>query len=206
MDTETVTITVQDEKFQLFLEAVTALNVSSREAAGGKVVLDYQKVKHTAALVLGLIDPTQPYGTELFDALCHVTVTVAIEVACLRLTGDQNVEVLLIQRRADDTAYPGEWHCPGSALRRGESYDDVFARLSRGEFWAEIRSKEFLEHYTIPHEARGHFLSLIYLCDVAEGTKGTWFPVSALPEKTVTHHRDFFIPTAVKAFLARHGK
>ncbi|MDP3685650.1 MAG: NUDIX hydrolase [bacterium] len=162
----------------------------------------YDQVKRAAVEVLKLINPAQqPYGTELFDSLCRLTVTVAIEAVCLRRnTETGEVEALLTQRRHDDTAYPGEWHFPGSVKRPGELDEQVLARLAKDEFCTQILRKRFVENYDMPHADRGHFLHLVYLCEVAEEAKGTWYPVDLLPEKIVHFHRDRYIPMAVRAF------
>lgn len=159
----------------------------------------YDECKHQAAEALKLIDPKRPYGTELFDALCRLTITPALEIVCLRRRGE-TIEVLLTQRSPTDTAYPNEWHCPGSAKRVGESDEDVFARLVKGEFMADITSRRRLDIFDNFAEARGHFLSIVYLCEAAEGTRGQWFDVTKLPIKTVDHHINIIIPMAVKAF------
>ena len=66
---------------------------------------------------LKIVDPTKPLGTEIFNALARVTVSVAMEAVCLRrqlYIPEINSEVLselqvyLVQRAPDDTAYPGE--------------------------------------------------------------------------------------------------
>jgi hypothetical protein len=161
----------------------------------------YERAKRTAVEALKLIDPTRPYGTDFFNSVCRFSVTVSIEAVCLRRNTETGwLEVLLIKRRDDDSAYPGEWHCPGSAKRPGELDEHVFARLAQGEFCTQIIRKWFVERHDNPHEARGHFLHLVYLCEVEEGAKGTWYPVVRLPEKTVDIHRDCVIPMAVQAF------
>ena len=60
---------------------------------------------------LAKIDPRKPYGTTLFNAIARLTVSPAVETVCLRLNQTtKEVEVYLVQRARDDTAYPGEWH------------------------------------------------------------------------------------------------
>jgi len=182
-------------------------------------------------LIQGLreLDPANPYGTELFDALARLTVSVAVEAVCLRLQrrlvdGDaigtpsgriitpdasyDELQVYMVRRSPDDTAYPGEWHCPGSVIRRGEDVADVFSRLSMREFDGAKLQWRFIANVNYPTEARGHFLSLVYLCvlEDAEGLKGKWFPVNQLPEKTVENHRYRIIPAAVGAFVAENTK
>jgi ADP-ribose pyrophosphatase YjhB (NUDIX family) len=161
-------------------------------------------------LVQGLreIDPSHPYGPELFDALARLTVSVAIEAVCLRLNPQsRNVEVYLVKRSETETAYPGEWHCPGTVIRPGEEFSSAFERLSRKEFGAKFLETRFVSNLNHPTEARGHFLSMVYLCILGETSgalRGQWFPVKALPEKTVIHHRVRVIPTAVGAFVAEN--
>ena len=167
-------------------------------------------------LIQGLreIDPTKPYGTELFDVLARLTVSVAVEAVCLRLDpGTKKVEVYMIQRSLDDTAYPGEWHCPGSVLRPREEIEDIFSRLQKKEFgsFAHLGEKRFVANVNHPTEARGHFLSLVYLCNLADDDvgnwdishlRGKWFPVDQLPEETIEHHLKRIIPCALGAFVA----
>lgn len=165
---------------------------------------------------LAKIDPLQPYGTALFDALAKATVSVAVEAVCLKLKEDivldgskiYWVEVYLVQRAVDDTAYPGEWHCPGSVLRPGENFADVLARLEQKEFHAKLASARFIDLVNHPTEARGHFLSLVFLCDLpeADGQRGKWFAVNNLPHPTVTSHSYRIIPAALGAFVAENTK
>ena len=156
-------------------------------------VVDRGGVKRVAAFCLGLVEPG-PLGTELFDAIARHSVTLAVEAVCLR-RGQRGIEVLLTQRPLDDTAYPGEWHCPGSVLRPGEEFEDVFERLADREFRGLVSSWRFVGEMNNPEEARGHFVSRIYLV-VPEGEpkKGEWFTVDDLPKNTVDHHRDSIIP------------
>jgi ADP-ribose pyrophosphatase YjhB (NUDIX family) len=159
-------------------------------------------------LIQGLreIDPSKPYGTEFFDALARLTVSVAVEAVCLRLDVlTKQVEVYMVQRSPDDTAYPGEWHCPGSFLRPKEEFTVVFDRLSKREFKAHVSPIQFVANVNHTTEARGHVLSVVYLCALEAGDlQGRWFPVNQLPEKTVECHRRRIIPVAVGAFVAEN--
>ena len=160
----------------------------------------YKSIKERVVQALSLIDPTKPHGTNLFNALARVTVSSGIEAVCLRRDpGLRKIKVLLVQRSLDDTAYAGEWHCPGSILRPGEEFSDVFNRLGKLEFKGSVFPKQLVGHYNNVHEQRGHFLSIIYLCET-DGASGTWHTVDSLPENTVDHHRNFVIPMAVKKF------
>ncbi|MFA5878100.1 MAG: NUDIX domain-containing protein [Candidatus Staskawiczbacteria bacterium] len=165
---------------------------------------DYRR----AVEALKIVDSTQPLGTELFNALARITVSVAVEAVCLRYNSEKKkVEVYLIQRSPNDTAYPHEWHCPGSVMRPGESFKDVLGRLAEGEFGANLVSPRFVANINpsaSEPEARGHFLSIVYLCTLEEkkALRGKWFSTDQLPEQTVEHHRTRIIPCALGAFVA----
>ncbi|MBI2054293.1 MAG: NUDIX hydrolase [Candidatus Staskawiczbacteria bacterium] len=154
------------------------------------------------------INPFQPYGTELFDALARITVSIAIETVSLRFNNATNkLEVYMVQRSLIDTAYPGEWHSPGSVMRPGESVEDVLDRLAKREFCNPFISIQFvgvINPSKKSPEVRGHFVGLAYLCVFKEtnALRGKWFPVDELPEKTVIHHQKRIIPVAVGSFLA----
>lgn len=185
--------------------------------------------KAAVAEVLKCLSPGG-YGTPLFDALTRLTWTIAMEAVWLRERGGQ-LEVYLRQRSPTDTAYPKQWHCPGAAWRVGEgkaARDEdmdiekvVGQRLAKGEFGVEsgFSKLTFVKNFPNPNEARGPFLSVIYLVELEDegkvGKTGGWFPVDKLPEKTVYHHALTIIPAAVefwcvtrqaKPGFVNHGK
>lgn len=192
-------ITVSHQRFSQFVEAVTGLAKEGRmDVWDDALVVDDDRLKHAVALALGLIKPGS-YGTELFDALARLTVGIALEAVCLRRNARSEIEVLMTQRALTETAGQGEWHCPGSVQRSGETHDDVFARLEQREFGAKIRFRQFVADVA-NLDPRGQFESKVHLCEVEEGGQGTWFPITGMPEKTNAIHRDRVIPTAVEAF------
>ncbi len=166
--------------------------------------LSQEEIKDLAVLLLSKVeDPQKGIGKNLFNAIARLTVILTPEAACLRRNPQTNtVEVYLVRRAIDDTAYPGQWHIPGSAMRPGEEIEDVFLRLQEKELGIAITSKKFIFHFNNPKETRGHFFSLIYLCQLESGAKGKgeWFPVDQLPENIVGHHKMLVIPDAVKIF------
>ena len=161
--------------------------------------------------LLGQIDPYLPYGLELFNALAPLGVNPAIEAVCIRMHQPQNsrpavipeLDVYLTKRSKNETAYPGQWHVPGSIMRPGETYEVVFDRLSKKEFGGTISSWKFVTIVNNTHEERGHFLSLVHLCHLKErkNSKGRWFPVSRIPKNTLLCHRRKIIRAAIGAFL-----
>ncbi len=157
-------------------------------------------IRAMATFWLGLIDPKiQPYGLSLWTKLARLTIPVAIEIVVLR-PGSHGTEVLLAQRAPNEPAYPNEWHVPGSIMRPGETIEDVIKRLEEREFKAKIISQKFVTNFNNLHEQRGHFFSVVYLCEVETHSLGTWYQIDHLPEPTIRHHRDHLIPMAVKTF------
>ena len=151
--------------------------------------------------LLAKINPKM-MGTRLFDAIARKTVSVAIEAVCLRMFHD-GIRVYLIERSLNDTAYCGQWHCPGSVMRSGEDVKDVFERLVKREFGSSINSWKFVANVNHTDEERGHFFSLVYLCDLdlELERRGKWFSINNLPDNIVLFHKEKVIPIAVGAFL-----
>lgn len=167
--------------------------------------MGYEQVKEKAAKALGEIDLNKPYGTELFDALARVTVSVAIEACAIRRNNNGEIEVFWRQRSMEDTVYPGEWHFPGSVMRPGETVKNVFRRLEKKEFGSLITSFVFVGNLNVPNSERGHFLSLVYLITLADDTECTetkgWFSVNSLPTPVVDIHENDLLPMVIETFL-----
>lgn len=160
--------------------------------------LTQEEVRKKLILYLSLLDATQPYGTELYNAISRVTVRVAIEAISLRIQNGRYY--VLMTQRGQDESYPGQWHCPGSVIRSGDTVDDVRQRLSN-EFGCTIKALQEVCGFNNPNEKTGHAFCWIHLCELSGTTSnGTWFLVDDLPEKTIIHHRKIVIPKALAAF------
>jgi len=166
----------------------------------------YEKIRDNVAETLSYIDLTKPYGTKLFDALARVTISVAVEACALRKSSKTDeIEVFWRRRSMDDTAYPGEWHFPGSVMRPGETVEDVLRRLEKREFGTSILSFDFVANLNNINEERGHFFTPVYLLELADNaassdTKG-WFSITNLPIPVVGFHLNDLLPLVTKAFL-----
>lgn len=165
----------------------------------------YEDDKKVAVEALEKIDPWKPLGTDLFNAIARIIVTVPVETVAIRRNLETGkVEVLLTQRSQEE-AYPGQWHSPGSFLRVGEEIEDVFRRLEEKEFGVKILRFDFIGYHSEPFlpsntRDRGQAVQLIFLCEIENGGNGDWFPVDGLPELIVENHRHVLIPMAVKAY------
>lgn len=161
--------------------------------------LSYEERKEVIAELLGGIDPAKPTGAKLCDAIMRVWTTVAFEAVAIR--GSVATEVYLRQRDALDTAYPDEWHVPGSLYRHGERDRDVADRLEQ-EFGTPIIGYTYVEKL-VTDEQRGTIHSMIFLVELDGNPRiddrHNWFALKNLPAKTVSFHREPIIPMAVLA-------
>lgn len=168
-------------------------------AKGG---MDYEDVKKLAILVNSAIDPTEPYGTDLHNEYIRLNPSVSIETVAIRWNLETGqMEVFLTWRDETAPAYKNAWHCPGTFMRPGESEKMGFVRLSNNEYGCSIKVVKKVGWDNNPNEERGHCIHHIFLIELlGKSEKGGWFPINALPPKTVEHHRRVVIPMAVKEF------
>lgn len=177
----------------------------TKEAVVALEALDPQSDEFKLAIAKVLRRVDQPYGAALFDALARLTVTEAVEAVLMRRRGDGQLEVYMTQRAPDDTAYPNEWHAPGSIFRSGEDDADVMRRLEECELKCRIKSWKQISHFR-HMEARGWFSAFAFLLEVEgepKNERGAWHVVDNLPPNTVRHHVDRIIPLAVAAYSHR---
>lgn len=146
-----------------------------------------------------------PLGRDLYNELGFYLTSIGIEAVALRNTPEGSIEVYLTQRTVDD-AYPLQWHCPGSVLRRQEYIENVMDRLAKREFKASINTFAYVDEF-LHQEHRGWFLTKIYLIDlgvVPHTDDRGWFPIDELPSSTVAHHAEIIIPQAVQYYCQYH--
>lgn len=162
-----------------------------------------EDLKDEAIKILKHINPElQPYGKRFFEALARLIVNVGIETVFMRFNPESSGHEIFLRKRNEDETYPGQWHIPGSLLRYGEEIDDVFERILSEEYCGTAASGfQFVGFYNNIKEARGHALQIVYRCDVEYNGKpeaglGFWFPLGALPDPIVDHHRETIIPMA----------
>ena len=158
--------------------------------------LSCDEKKEVIAELLDSIDPTQPKGTVLCDAIMRIWSTAAFEAVAIR-DGATVPEIYLSRRAPENTAYPNEWHVPGSLYRHGERDRDVADRLEQ-EFGASIAFR-YVDRFTTD-EQRGTIHSLVFLVELIGeprmDDRHGWFPVNNLPAPMVGSHRDVLIPRA----------
>lgn len=170
-----------------------------------EIKLNLSLIKKTIVHLLSLLSPKEPFGSELFDAICRLTVTVAIEAIPWRINPEHNdVEILLIRRKPDE-AYAGLLHTPGTAMRCDEDVErDTIPRLLAKELGGECEfgSVQFVGNLNNTDELRGHYFTPVYIAEViGEPANGEWWPIDNLPhiDDTVAGHTLCLWPMAIRA-------
>ncbi|MEI7498641.1 MAG: NUDIX domain-containing protein, partial [Candidatus Falkowbacteria bacterium] len=144
---------------------------------------------------LNRVDRTKPLETRLFNAIARHSVTICFEAVLLRKNEQNNLEIFLAKRSANQT-YANQWHIPGSIFRALESATDVAVRLSELEFGAKIETFRFCEEFFYEAEY-GTILDQIYLVEINEPIDekfGTWFPINQLPTPFCEFHKNRILP------------
>ena len=129
---------------------------------------------------------------DVFEAVGRVSVYPAVELVPVRMT-ENGIEVLLMQRPADDITWPSMMHTPGTILRpTDETIEGAMERLMNDELrgTAIVEPPRFLRHRMYNH-TRGRGLGLEHIVVVGESTDGEFYPVHSLPEALITEQ----IPT-----------
>lgn len=185
--------------FLITMHTIVVLGSNSTEQ---KLALFRDQLKSLVADLIALVPNDVPYGWKLFGALCRMLPIVDFEAVVIRKSFGGVLEVYLTQRSPNEPAYPGEYHCPGSAVRNGETFWAVGQRLGEGEFGTPIRRLRILWCAGFWYqEARGWAFSIPVLVELeGEPRTGKWYPVNNLPKATVEHHRYLILPPAVCAY------
>lgn len=145
-----------------------------------------------------------PY--EIFEQIARLAALSIIEFVPLRMGNDGNVEVLLLEREADDPIWPGQVHTPGTVIRPGDTEGTMYKAFER-IIHDELKDTEISDPYyvgSLLHESkRGTEHAQVYWVEVLSGPKvGKFYPASNLPVNLVdSQHK--FIGQAVKSFQSR---
>lgn len=185
------------------------LNIFEAAAKGEEALMAFWR--EFVAKALNLVPSDEPLGTPLFNAHLRLGTGDAFECGCVRRnekTGE--VEVYLVRRATDDSAYPGEWHLPGTFQRRKETPEIIARRLAH----KELDSRPFAglgyfvkKVYPSPERVdteRGHTNSELWLFpgeqDLLVAEDRGWFVFEGLPKPTVYYHQKLFVPAVIDAF------
>jgi hypothetical protein len=144
----------------------------------------------------------------IFQAVARLVVLPIVEVVPLRRADTGEIEILLLERRADDPVWPGMLHTPGTVVRASDSpgsFDDALGRILDDELGNIGASEPVWVKNILHHSGRGMEASQIYWIEVeGEPKVGTYYRSSQLPERLVQTQLDF-IPDAVEHFKRSRG-
>lgn len=157
-------------QFRLFQKLIADSIVYPK---GDKLYVEYGRFRQAIVQGLAFLD-LRGGSNELYDALNRLSVTITIEVVCLRHNSDNGgVEVLLTQLPDDQPDHSGRWSCPSATKLPEESDNDTLARIGQA-LAANISPKVMLG--TSGRGSSGHHLLRFYYCEVTDSAKGSWFP------------------------------
>jgi len=146
---------------------------------------------------------------ELFLAVAEKVTMPTMEVAPVRRTANDRVEVLLTQRPANDPYWPNGWHIPGTVIRSTDNEGTDFLsgvnRVLEGELKGVVRMKGELQYVGMKFwdVARGRELDQLFYFETdtkdEELMEGRFFSTDNLPSTTLEHHK-IMIPEILEAF------
>lgn len=128
----------------------------------------------------------------LFMAIARLVVFAIVEVVPVRCTSNGDVEVLLIQREADDQLWPSMWHNPGVVVLASDdpgSFKDPFDRVLRKEIGLDDPLPAPVFVSTSFHKTRrGTDMALVHYVELPADFVpkcGQLFPANKLPADTI---------------------
>lgn len=131
-------------------------------------------------------------GTEVFESFFPILPFVPSEQALVRTCADGSKEVLMWYR--EDPHYKG-WHMVGGYILHGESDEEWLARCIKKETDLKLSSFWHIRDFNTRPETGwvpNHQMARFFVCEVkGEPSVGTWFPLNAIPEDTLGHHKKY---------------
>ena len=143
-----------------------------------------------------------PY--EIFVQIARLVTLPIIEFVPLRVRGGE-VEVLLLERDADDEFWPGEVHVPGTVVRPTDSLGEIykaFDRIRRDELQNTNISEPYFVGSILHKSKRGMEQAQVFWVEVLEDPRvGKFYPVEQLPDNLIESQRGF-INEAIRSYRA----
>ena len=167
-------------------------------------MLTDDEVTQAAELLARLPAGFLPYP--IFRQVARLTVLSIVEVVPLRWR-DGRLEVLLLERPADDMYAPGTLHTPGTVVRPTDNlqtYQEPFERILRDEMDAAAVAAPPEFALDLRHRIeRGAENTRVFTVEVVGSPAvGAFYPVDDLPPTVMRSQLDF-IPDAVEVFRRR---
>jgi hypothetical protein len=128
----------------------------------------------------------------MFLEIARLVVLPVIELVCFKYD-EYRKKVLLLERAASDTLWPGQVHSPGSVVRPTDTgFKDAIARIIDDELSGlELSQPKYLK--TVFNETkRGKEVALIYVAEVlSEPSIGEFYDFDKLPDNLMSSQTDF---------------
>jgi ADP-ribose pyrophosphatase YjhB (NUDIX family) len=109
-------------------------------------------------------NPSQGLPEDLFLFISRITPLINVD---LLIKNEQNYTLLTWR---DDRYYPPGWHIPGGIIRFKETIADRIKAVAKNELGAKVKFKNtplaINEGFNDTRKSRGHFISLLYQCDL----------------------------------------
>ncbi len=132
-------------------------------------------------IVKKIKNPKKGLEQGVFDEVVKIATMTALEIIIL----NSKKEVLLTWR--EDNFWKG-WHFPGGLLRYREKFEDRLKITVKRELGVSLISTKFLFPMNYLNGARGHDVSLSFLCRIKETPKdGKFF--AKMPKNIIPEHR-----------------
>jgi hypothetical protein len=157
--------------------------------------------------ITSLLEEMSPgfYPGPIFQQFSRLTVNPIVEVVPVRKRQNSGVEILLLERDADDPIFPGQLHTPGTVVRPDDSsgsFDDALRRILDDELQGIKTTIPAFVRNIFHHSGRGMEASQIFWVELAEAPKGAHFyAADSLPERLMRSQLDF-IPLAIEHYLS----
>jgi colanic acid biosynthesis protein WcaH len=143
-------------------------------------------------------DARQGLPIELFLFVSQLTPLVNVDLLIKNRDGQT-----LMTWREDEFYGPG-WHIPGGVIRFKEAAKHRIAEVAKSELGAVVRAEEhplLVRELVAPHrDVRGHFMSLLYRCELVSGPydglrrsaarpkHGEWEWLDGCPDQIIWQH------------------
>lgn len=144
----------------------------------------------------------QKTGKEIFEAIMF-GIFPAVPSECAIVREINGVPHVLMWYR-NDNDYTGH-HMPGKYMIRGQSDEEHVRYTLLNETGLTLRKMEFIRRFNTRPDTgwvSGQQIAQFWYCQAdGEPIKGTFYPLTALPEDTLGHHRKYI--DCLRAFLLR---
>ena len=147
---------------------------------------------------------------DLFNQIARLGVLAYIELLAFRLNSNNEVEVLLTMRDANDEFWPNMYHNPGTVLRPNDSdmsFKSAIDRLMADEYGGKNPEQgPYFAGLWFEQLERGKGLGIISWMELNECPVGKYYPVSKLPNSIIKGQALYIKNVSKKYYDYKCGK